>query len=284
MSTSRRLLRGLTQIRRMPEILRCRSLTRDWIRLTMAYIGGPPHTPFSINLSSGPFEFRERSDIPTFWQVFLTDLYSVRPADRVIIDAGANIGAFTLYALLKNPNSHVVSVEPAPDSCDRLRTLISRHGVADRCTVVQAALSSETGSTTIEMCPISQIRLTGRGGVPVPSVTLDDLVAPYERVDLLKLDAEGAEYTALPAARPDILRRIGRIEMEYHPWGNLQELFQRLADSGFVLCSSHGNAGAPGYGMARLSRWDDDSITPPRRDTSSVDQRCLAVPTKTSEF
>jgi hypothetical protein len=98
-----RLLRAATQIRRVPEVLHCRSLTRDWVRLTVAYVGLRSKLPFSINLPSGPFEFRETSDIPTFWQIFLANLYPVRPTDRVIIDAGANIGAFTLYALLTNP-------------------------------------------------------------------------------------------------------------------------------------------------------------------------------------
>ena len=103
-----RLLRAFTQVRRMPEVIHCRSLTRDWVRLTTAYVRMTSKLPFSINLPSGPFEFREISDIPTFWQIFFADLYSVRPTDRIIIDAGANIGAFTLYALLTNHKCHPI--------------------------------------------------------------------------------------------------------------------------------------------------------------------------------
>jgi FkbM family methyltransferase len=212
--------------------------------------------PFSINLPSGPFEFREISDIPTFWQIFFADLYSVRPTDRIIIDAGANIGAFTLYALLTNHKCHVVSVEPAPDTCDRLRALVSSHGVSSRCTIVEAALSSETGITTIQMCQGSQFRRTGKEGIPVSSTTLDDLVAPYDRVDLLKLDTQGAEYPALLTASPDILQRIRRIEMEYHPFGDVHELLRLLTERGFSLDDCRPNSNAPGYGMARLSRSD----------------------------
>lgn len=250
-----RLLKGATQIRRAPEVLHCRSLTRDWIRLTTAYVGLHPKLPFSINLASGPFEFRETADVPTFWQIFFANLYPVLSTDRGIIDIGANIGAFTLYALLTNPDCHVVSVEPAPDSCDRLRALIASHGISSRCTIFQAALSNETGMTTIEMDLASQFRRTGKPGVPVPSMTLDELVAPYERVDLLKLDAEGAEYTALSGASLDTLRRIRRIEMEYHPWGDVQEMFRNLRERGFSLNYSR-EASVPGYGMATLSQAD----------------------------
>jgi hypothetical protein len=85
-------------------------------------------------------------------------------------------------------------------------------------------------------------------------VTLDSLLVG-KTVDLLKLDAEGAEYTALPAARADTLSRIRRIEMEYHPWGNPEHLFSQMTARGFTIQSAHDNPGAePGYSMATLSR------------------------------
>ena len=87
-------------------------------------------------------------------------------------------------------------------------------------------------------------------------MTLDDLVAPYDRVDLLKLDTQGAEYPALLTASPDILQRIRRIEMEYHPFGDVQGLFRHLRERGFSLNNCQANPRAPGYGMASLSRSD----------------------------
>ncbi len=209
-----------------------------------------------LDLPSRPFEFRENGDIRVFWQTFLANMYPVCPSDRVILDVGANIGALTLYALLTNHNCHVISVEPAPDSCDRLRAVVSLHAVSTRCTIVEAALSSQTGMTTIQMCPGSQFRQTGKDGVPVPSMTLDDVIATYDRVDLLKLDVQGAEYPALAAASLDTLQRIRRIEMEYHPFGNVQELFRHLEERGFSLNKCHPDPRAPGYGMASLSRSD----------------------------
>ena len=172
-----------------------------------------------------------------FWQIFVRELYAVRPDDRLIIDAGANIGAFTLYCLLRAPQAFVVAIEPADDSCARLRDLIHRHGFADRCAVHQAALSDTPGTTTLNMNAGSQFRVTGRGGV-VEAVTLDAIVAPYPSVDLLKIDIEGAEYQVLPAANAAFPGRIRRIEMEYHPSGDLQQLFRCLADRGFSIETS----------------------------------------------
>jgi len=251
-----RAFRAIRQIRRLPELLDCRSITREWSTLALAYLGLRPDSsyPFSIRLATGPFEFREPSDVPTFWQIFFAHLYPVKPTDRLIIDAGANIGAFTLYALIHAPRAHVIAVEPAPDSCDRLRRVVQTHGFTGRCTILQSALSSEVGRTTIQMIPGSQFRVTGKGGASVNTVNLDSLVAAHETVDLLKLDAEGAEYQTLPAASKSALRRIRRIEMEYHPGGDTRALLHRLTDSGFRLEQARDNSSAAGYGIARLSR------------------------------
>lgn len=177
--------------------------------------------------------------------------YTVRPNDRLIIDVGANIGAFTLYCLLRAPQAFVIAIEPANDSCQRLRDLIHRHGFANRCAIHQAALWDDAGTTTIDMNAGSQFRMTGRGGVEIPALTLDSIAAPYQTVDLLKIDIEGAEYQILPAASTDILSRIRRIEMEYHPSGDPQTLFRRLSDRGFSVDAVHDQGG--GYGTARLS-------------------------------
>lgn len=250
-----RALRAVTQFRRVAEIPQVCHATPDWRCLLSAYVDlWPARFPFSIRLATGPFEFREPSDVPTFWQVFFAQIYQVGPADRLIIDAGANIGAFTLYALLHAPHAHVVAIEPAPDTAERLRAAVQAHGFADRCTILQAALAAEAGTTTIQLSPNSQVRVTGRGGVSVPTVTLDGLIATYGSVDLLKLDIEGAEYEALPVASAATLRRIQRIEMEYHPDGDPEVLFRLLAQQGFAVRLESDKSCEAGYGMARLTR------------------------------
>ena len=250
-----RALKAITQLHRISEVPEVRRFTPDWRKLLTAYLGFPnPRLPFSIRCHGSTVEFRERSDIPTFWQVFFAHIYPVRPSDRLIIDAGANIGAFTLYALLHAPQAHVIAIEPAPDTVERLRKLLTDHGVIGRCTILQAALAAKAGSTTIEVAAASQLRVTGKGGVTVPTVTLDDIVDGHEKVDLLKIDAEGAEFEAIPAASAATLAKIERIEMEYHPWGDRPALFRHLQQQGFQLTLAKDNPGEPGYGMASLVR------------------------------
>lgn len=109
----------------------------------------------------------------------------------------------------------MIAIETARDSCERLRDLIRHHGLANRCILHQAAPRERFRQNHIDMNAGSQFRVTGRGGLGIPALTLDSLVAAYQTIDLLKMDVEDAEYQTLAAAGPEILDRIRRIEMEY---------------------------------------------------------------------
>ena len=98
----------------MPEISRCRALVPEWKSLVACYLGFNTHFPLTITLPTGPFTFENLSDVRTFWVVWFAGTYPVEASDRLIIDAGANIGTFTLFALTQAPRCHVIAIEPAP--------------------------------------------------------------------------------------------------------------------------------------------------------------------------
>jgi len=58
----------------------------------------------------------------------------------------------------------------------------------------------------------------GDGTQGAPVITLEQLLMDYtpQGIDLLKLDCEGAEYPILLATKPETLKAIRRIVMEYH--------------------------------------------------------------------
>lgn len=250
------MLRALRQPGRVAEILRARRATPQWMELTAKYAGAP-FRPFAINLPSGPFEFREKSDIATFWQIFFAGIYTLRPTDRLIIDAGGNIGSFSLYALLFSPQIRVIAVEPSSATFARLVSLLKAHGVSDRATCVHAALGGSEGVTTIMTTGPSQFRIAGEGaGEQVPRVTLESIVPPAERVNLLKIDIEGSEYETFAAAPRHVLDRIDRIALEYHPTPGREHqwpaLRQSLQSVGFRVLSEIDDGA--GYGVAQLSK------------------------------
>lgn len=246
------MLQGMRNFDRLPEIWRCKRHTRDWLRLSSSYVGLRVPLPFQVTLPSGSFEFLEPSDIATFWQVFYRGIYPVHPSDRFIVDAGANIGAFSLFALGAAPEARVVAIEPAPDSFQRLQSMLRVHQLESRCTLHRAALGEAEGETFIELAPASQFRRTGTSGCPVPMRTLDNLISENAIVDLLKMDVEGAEYAVFRSISRDLLRRIRRIVMEFHPPAAAAEAIAPLEAAGFAV--SHYQDDGNGYGVVRLER------------------------------
>jgi FkbM family methyltransferase len=253
--TFTRLLKAAQSLDRFPEILRCQQHTDQWFRLTSAYIGLNGELPFGIRIPSGRFEFLEKSDVATFWQIFYRKIYSVRPSDRLIVDAGANIGAFSLYALQTAAQAKVIAIEPAPDSCQRLNSVLCGNGMASRYALFEVALGEHCGETTIQLNEGSQFRRTGLQGHRVAMMNLDSLIPENTCVDLLKMDIEGAEYSVLGSVSPATLRRIRRVTLEFHPQSPAKAAISPLLSNGFLL--RHFREDGAGYGMASLERSED---------------------------
>ena len=127
------------------------------------------------------------------------------------IDVGANIGYYTLIAArVVGPDGVVHAFEPNPAMRERLADNLRRNRL-ENVHVRPEAVAQETGrvrfyqSTLEENQGISSI-LPGSGRqevAEVPSVSLDDFVASLggRRIDLIKIDIEGAEAQLIAGGR-----------------------------------------------------------------------------------
>jgi FkbM family methyltransferase len=119
----------------------------------------------------------------------------------VAVDVGANIGIHAItMALTVGPNGRVLCFEPLPHLAKTLERTLRLNGLAGRTQVHEMALADEVGEATLHRTvhgPISSLYLPpeGMGSEPilVRLATLDANFAPGARVDLVKIDVEGAE-------------------------------------------------------------------------------------------
>lgn len=118
------------------------------------------------------------------------------------VDVGANVGYFTLLAASRG--CRVVAFEPTPAVVVRLHENVALNGF-DEVTVVNAAVADKRGTLKLFLSPDdpeANNLYEGSISVEVSTVSLDDALADHgvKKVDLLKIDAEGAEPMILIGA------------------------------------------------------------------------------------
>jgi FkbM family methyltransferase len=126
----------------------------------------------------------------------------LRPG-MVSVDGGANVGVHTLImADAVGPKGRVLAFEPLPHMATALHRSLMLNGLSDRVQVVKAALVQEPGEILINVAdhsPISSLFPPvgiATTAMSVAGRTLDGEIPKGGRVDLVKLDIEGAEPLA----------------------------------------------------------------------------------------
>ena len=132
----------------------------------------------------------------------------IRPGD-VAIDVGANVGLFTL--LLAHQvweRGRVIAYEPNPQLVSVLRDNVAMNWLGDRIEVIPSAAAAGAGTVRLQASRRFQMLSTIRAGedallsdertdtvetIEVRAEPLDAQIGRFERIDLVKIDVEGAE-------------------------------------------------------------------------------------------
>jgi FkbM family methyltransferase len=159
------------------------------------------------------------SDAPALDEVFYRREYEppahVLPrlgeAPRVV-DLGANIGLFGVFALERLGAAAVVAVEPLPENLAVLRRCAAANGGESLWEIVEAAATTQNGTVSFVRDIFTRSHI-GPGGETVSAVDTFERAAGAE---LLKIDIEGGEWPILADPR---LAQLGAraIVLEYHP-------------------------------------------------------------------
>lgn len=186
-----------------------------------------PGPPFSFRVSTSRFPLYCRpqtTDIECLFQLFVEEQYRCLDAfrgARRILDLGANVGYASAYLLSRHADAEVIAVEPEAGNFMMLRR--NTAGFGERFRAVQGAIWSHVADLKFEPNGDGEWGFTVRecddGETPdLRSIDIATLLDRFgwERVDILKMDIEGAE-TAVFAANGDAwLPRVRCIAIETH--------------------------------------------------------------------
>lgn len=203
------------------------SVLRDWPYVVLDKSG----------VGSGEHVYRTRSGLKVICRLGSSDIEEIvvvlsgieypmsfiEPfASGVILDVGANVGAFALllrqHGMIEGCDLHVI--EP---SVANQRVLLANLALNDiTATLHRAAVAGRSGTVTlVETGRPDSFHIasdTDAPGSRVEAIRLDDLCqrAGIDRVRLLKVDIEGAEYDAIPAVGDWLFSCVDAMVIELH--------------------------------------------------------------------
>lgn len=161
-----------------------------------------------------------------FWEMWLTQFLAqkVKPG-MTVVDVGANYGYYTLLmGDAVGETGHVIAVEPNPDAASLLDQSVGLNGFGSRTRLVPQALGAEAG-TALLFAPdgepknalvVPQVDLPGGRTHEVPVTTLDAVAGDGSRIDLIKIDAEGAEQAIIEGMQQVLARDRPTLVLEYN--------------------------------------------------------------------
>jgi len=160
-------------------------------------------------------------------EIWCENVYEVHDGDfvdtGVVVDLGANIGSFSLYAAMLGAKK-VIAVEPEPHNLRLLNQNINenQHNVPDCEFIVdtrgvggrkrKAFITDEHGDSRVIKHAGMEEGLTEISVVPLEQIWKDH---ELEFVDVLKIDIEGLEGEVIAAASEDLLNLCRYITLEF---------------------------------------------------------------------
>lgn len=186
----------------------------------------------------------------------------LRPGD-VMVDVGANCGLYTLVAAQAvGASGRIIALEPSPREFERLERNVGLNGLRQvRC--IAAAAADQAGQATLSVAqpPFAGHNTLGRRFAyaavalaeqrTVPAITLDGLLRDEIRCDLIKLDIEGAELSALRGAaaslarlRPALLVEINQGALSENG-ASANDLLTWITEHGYAMYAIDPRTGQP---------------------------------------
>jgi FkbM family methyltransferase len=175
------------------------------------------------------FEVRSAMDVWSIKETFIDRFYEKYGCPVmdgwVVMDIGGGIGDFSIFASHGFPANKVYAFEPYPGSFNLLVGNLNRNHITN-VQAFQEAIWSISGKLALDTSTGEPVQFISRevgietvnNKINVPCASFQEIMdrMGIQHCDLLKIDAEGAEYAIL-FNTPDVaLEKIDRIVMEYH--------------------------------------------------------------------
>jgi FkbM family methyltransferase len=178
------------------------------------------------------------------------------PSEPCILDVGGHHGLYAAASLHEYPGSHIICLEPSVTAVACLKANLDLNHFTNRARVVSAALAPESGEGVLVHTPDGSWGFSlyedASSAVSSERVALMSLrdVLDGERPDIVKCNAEGAEFALVEQLMATDIRPELMIIMVHPQFGDLDQLIARCAEMGYRVVRV-GTSERPAFQMWR---------------------------------
>ena len=179
-------------------------------------------------------------DCATIFAIFVRRDYGDMPKNSHVLDVGANIGIFAIYAIISGAD-YVYSLEPNTSSIDILRKNIASNGFEHKIKIINKAVASQSGiefEIPLESSMYNKVLTKSDGRnknikyEKVSSISITDIFKKYPEINYSKIDCEGSEYDIILNTKSEVLANCLYYSIEFHN-GNIIKLIEKFKSAGF---------------------------------------------------
>lgn len=194
------------------------------------------------------FNVSERNNLETIDEVWRNKV-QIRemelPKNGIIIDIGANIGAFSIMAANELESGVVLSYEPEDKNYSALQRNVSDNDLENKIKPIRLAVSNEAGESFLFLGKASGYhtlspsesanKFTDDKKQVIKTTSLENIFEENNIINcaFLKMDCEGAEKVIILNTDIKYLRRISCMVIECH--NGYQEIINHLTENGFEI-------------------------------------------------
>lgn len=207
-------------------LIKATNVFKNWYLYPLVYFSIIKRDYIIFETYSGlKIKLRTRStDLMALTNVWLVEEYSGSNfrinANDIIIDIGAHIGLFTLYASQYCKNGTIFCFEPVDENYDILVDNITQNNLKNVKPFKSAVSKSESTITIYrnkDEAGHSMFSFTSHA-LKVDSISLKKIIDEnsVNQCNLIKIDCEGAEYEIIESLPLEYFKKISKLIIEYH--------------------------------------------------------------------
>ena len=179
-----------------------------------------------------------KSEAFTYYATFVAGEYNKihLDVDDIVIDAGANVGDYTVKAGNIVKKGKVIAIEPNPNNVEIIKKNIILNKLYN-VEVLPFAISNVSGVAKLSGDSVgASIMQDVENSLQVQTITIEDILKKYcttGKKVVMKMDIEGAEE--LVFRNPSFLKMVREISIELHGEKNIKEIPMILKNNDYKI-------------------------------------------------